>query len=50
MIKKMMLFLLKEEIVFVDRRDYIGKMKLILATTLKFKIIQIDDSKLLLII
>lgn len=46
----MLLFLLIEEIVFVDRRDYIGKMKLILATTLKFKIIQIDDSKLLLII
>ena len=33
--------------VLLNRKDYISKMKLILADTLKFKQIQIDDSKVL---
>ena len=33
--------------VLLNRKDYISKMKLILADTLKFKKIQIDDSKVL---
>ena len=34
-------------VVFLNRKDYISKMKLILADTSKFKKIQIDDSKVL---
>ena len=34
-------------VVLLNRKDYISKMKLILADTSKFKKIQIDDSKVL---
>ena len=34
-------------VVLLDRKDYILKMKFILANTSKFKKIQIDDSKVL---
>ena len=33
--------------ILLGRKDYISKMKLILANTSKFKKIQIDDSKVL---
>ena len=33
--------------VLLNRKDYISKMKLVLADTSKFNIIQIDDSKAL---